>query len=154
MNRTDGQSGFTFVEVLVASVLLVVGVLGLLTAFGQVFRDTTNAGRGAVLNHLATEKLEELRALPFDDTDLDLGVHPDQAADSSGARYYPVARFDEEFSLRWEVSGGPTNGAGAVESGLKTIVVDATYLVRYTMAGEPLRNVNSFETVAGTLVTD
>ena len=154
MRCSEDQSGFTFVEVLVASVVLVVGVLGTLAVFAQAFHDTTSSGRSAVLNHLAAAKLEEIRALPAGVAELNAGIHPEQAADSAGEKFYPVSGFDEDFSLRWQVSGGPTDGAGNPEPGIKTVVVEATYRVRYTVAGAPLMNTSSLEASIGTLVTN
>ena len=154
MRGMEGQSGFSLVEVLVASVLLIVGVVGMLAVFPQAFRNTTNSGREAVLNHLTTEKVEELRGLPLTDAELTAGTHPAQAFDSAGQRYYPVTGFDEDVSLRWQVSTGPTDGTGTAEPDIRTVIVEATYLVRYTAGGAPLTNDNSLEASFGTLLTD
>ena len=154
MRETESQAGFSLVEVLVASVLLIVGVVGMLAIFPQAFRNTTNSGREAVLNHLTMEKVEELRGLPLAHADLSLGFHPAQAFDSAGQRYYPAPGFDEDVSLRWQVSAGPTDGAGTAEPDIRTVVVEATYLVRYTAGGAPITNENSLEAFFGTLLTD
>ena len=150
----SSQAGFSLVEVLVASLLLIVGVVGMLTVFPQAFRNTTNSGRETVLNHLMMEKVEELRGLPLAHADLGAGTHPAQAFDSSGARYYPVSGFGEEVSLRWLVSAGPTDGTGTAEPDIRTIVIEATYLVRYTAGGAPITGDNSLEASFGTLLTD
>ena len=154
MSRSNDQSGFTLVEVLVASLVLVVGVLGMLAVFVQAFNDTTNSGRSVVLNHLAAEKLEELRSLPFDVDELSTGTHPDQANDATGQKYYPAPGFDEDISLRWEVGAGPTDGSGTPEPSIKTIVVEATYRVRYTVEGVPITSATSLEASSGTLITN
>ncbi len=154
MDRVERQSGFTFVEVLVASLILVISISGMLAVFPQALRNTTNSGRAVVLNHLGAEKLEELRATNYDDTDLNAGIHPAQATDASGQKYYPAPGFDDDFSLRWAVSAGPTDGAGNPEPGIKTVVVEATYRVRYTITGEPIMSANSLKAFIGTLVTD
>ncbi len=150
----SSEAGFSLVEVLVASVLLIVGVVGMLTIFPQAFRNTTNSGREAVLNHLAMEKVEELRGLPLTHADLGVGIHPAQAFDSVGARYYPATGFGEEVSLRWEVSAGPTDGTGTAEPDIRTVVIDATHLVRYTAGGAPITGENSIEASFGTQLTD
>ena len=154
MRQSKAQSGFTLIEVLIASVVLAVSVVGMLAVFPQAFRDTTNSGRATVLNHLATGKLEQLRTLPYDDSDLSAGTHPALATDSAGQWYYPVPRYDENFSLRWAVSNGPTDGTGNPVPGIKTVVVEATYRTRYTILGLRIMNENSLTAVIGTLVTE
>ena len=95
--ESHASSGFTLIEVLIASVLLVVGVVGMLGIFPQGYLGTTNSGRISVLNHLAAESIEQLRSLPYDDSDLAAGEHPAQAIDSTGQRYYPIpGRYDLE----------------------------------------------------------
>lgn len=147
-------SGFTLVELLVASLVLVVGIVGMMAVFPETYRDTTDSGTTTVLGHLATEKLEELRSLPYDDGDLSTGTHPAQAIDSKGQRYYPVTGFDEDFSLRWTVSAGPTDGGGNPVADIKTVVVEATYATRYSAGGTPIEDENSLDVVMASLVTE
>ena len=154
VRETGSQAGFSLVEVLVASVLLIVGVVGMLAIFPQAFRNTTNSGREAVLNHLTIEKVEKLRGLALAHADLTVGVHPAQVFDSAGQRYYPVSGFDEDISLRWQVSAGPADGTGTAEPDIRTIIVEATYRVRYTAGGAPITGDNSLEASFGTLLTD
>ena len=150
----EGQAGFSLIEVLIASLLLVVGVVGMLAVFPQAYRDSTNSGRALALNHLAAEEIEVLRGLPLTHADLTVGIHPTPATDSAGQWYYPVPGFDEDFSLRWQVSAGPTDGTGTAEPGIRTVVVEATYRVRYTIAGVPITDQNSLEASFGSLVTE
>ena len=77
-----------------------------------------------------------------------------QAFDSAGQRYYPVSGFDEDTSLRWQVSAGPTDGTGTAEPDIRTLAVEATYLVRYTAGGAPITGENSLGTSFGTLLTE
>ncbi len=154
MRGMGSQSGFSLIEVLVASLLLIVGVVGMLAVFPQAFRDSTNSGREAVLNHLAAEQVEVLRGLSLTHADLAVGTHPAQGIDSTGQRYYPVNGFDEDVSLRWQVSAGPTDGTGTAEPDIRTVVVEATYRVRYTTAGVPITDGNSLEASFETFLTD
>ncbi len=147
------ESGFTLIEVLIASVLMLVGVFGMLAVFPQAYGNSRDAGRVSVLNHLAAEKLEALRALNYSNSDLDPGLHPTLQNDSSGAKYYPVPGFNEAYSLRWTVLDGPTDGGGNPEPDIKTVVVEATYLTRYTLLGIPITADRSLESVFQTLVT-
>ena len=149
-----GQAGLTLIEILVASLLLTVGVLGVFTVFPQALGSARESGRKLVLQQLANERLEALRALAYDDLDLALGVHPPQQSDTSAARYYPVAAFPEEYSLRWTVQAGPTDASGTPDPKMKTIFVEATHRVRYTLAGVPIVQSGSLTTRVHTYLAE
>jgi len=136
----------TLVEVLVASLVLVIGVLGTLAAFPQAFGTAHRSSHMLVLNQLANEKLDSLRALDLDDADLSVGVHPVQGFDSNGDLYYPVPGFSDDYSLRWTVQAGPTDSSGTPEANMRTVVVEVTYWVRYTAGGLPIENDGSLGT--------
>ena len=152
--KRNASAGFTLIEVLVASVVLVVGVVGMMAVFPQSFRDTTNSGRLSMLNHLAAERIEELRRLGYSNSNLNTGTHPTLSTDSTGKKYYAVTGFDEEVSLRWTVSGGPTDGSGNAVADMKTIRIEATYLVRYDNSGNPIEGDDSLTVAMSTFVTD
>lgn len=125
--------GFSLVEALVAMVILIVGVLGLVTMFVYATRMGVRAGQMSVLNHLAAEKIDQLRSLDFDHPDLSPGIHPAVAPVGCTLEcYYPVPGFSADWSLRWVVT------ANAPEPNMKTVVVEAGYLVRYDSAGNRL----------------
>jgi type II secretory pathway pseudopilin PulG len=148
------ESGFTLVEVLMATVIMIVGVFGLMAIFPQAYRTTKESGRRSVLHHLAVEKLDELRALGYDHADLGTGMHPPLGTDSTGARYYPVPGFDERYSVRWRVLPGPTDASGTAMDGLKTIEVEATHGVRYDSGGNPIAGRDGLSTSLRTVVVD
>jgi hypothetical protein len=150
----SGESGLTVVEVLVASVLMIMGILGVLAAFPQALGSARDSGRKLILNRLASQQLETLRALPYNDTDLGMGFHPAQQFDSAGDRYYPVTGLSEEYSMRWRVQTGPTDQSGTAEPNMKRVTVEATYETRYSSAGAPITESRSYETVFHTYVTD
>ena len=143
----------TLVEVLVASLVMVIGVLSTLAVFPQAIRTAHRSSHMLVLNQLANEKLDSLRALDFDHADLSVGVHPVQEFDSMGDLYYPVPGFPDEYSLRWRVQAGPTDGSGTPEANIKTVVIEVTYWVRYTAGGAPIENVGSLSTPFQTYVS-
>ena len=143
----------TLVEVLVASVVLTIGVLGSMAAYPQAIRAAHRSSHTLVVNQLASEKLEALRALDYDHADLALGVHPAQQFDSQGGRYYAVPGFSNDYSLRWTVQAGPTDGTGTAEPDIKTVVVESTFWVRYTSAGVPIENPGSLSNRFQTYVT-
>jgi Tfp pilus assembly protein PilV len=148
-----GQEGLTLVEVLVASVVLMIGILGVMAVFPQSISAVHRSNHTLVLNQLANEKLEELRALDYDHADLAVGVHPAQQSDSRGARYYPVPGFSEDYSLRWTVRAGPTDGSGSIEANVKTVVVESTHWVRYSSGGVPIERNASLSMQFQTYVT-
>jgi len=143
----------TLVEVLVASAVLLIGILGTRAAFPLAIGAAHRASHTLVLNQLANGKLEALRALDYDHADLAIGVHPAQKFDSGGGRYYPVPGFSNDYSLRWTVQAGPTDGTGTAEPNIKVVVVESTYWVRYTAAGVPIENNGSLSSRFQTYVT-
>ena len=144
----------TLIETLVASALMIVGIFGLLAVFPQALTSARESGRVLILNRIAAEHLEQLRSLPYGAADLATGTHPPQQFDSDSDRYYPVGGMDQSYSVRWIVSAGPTDQTGTPEPDMKTVTVEATYLVRYTAAGAPIADQDSLESVFHTFVTE
>ena len=133
---------------------MIVGLVSVMAVFPQSLGTARESSRILVLNRLATEQLELLRSLNYEDSDLSSGAHPTLQFDSDGDRYYPVTGFPEEYSLRWAVQAGPTDGSGTAEPNMKTIVVEATYCVRYTAGGAPIENAGSVTTRFQTFLAD
>ena len=150
MGPARSESGFTLVEVLVASLIMIIGVFGVLASFPHAFRSAKESGHRSVLNHLVGERLDNLRSLDYADTSLALGTHPAQQIDSQSQRYYPVPGFPEEFSLRWTVTNGPTDQSGSSVVKMKIVVVEGTHLVRYTASGTPIAEIDSVTVVTPT----
>jgi Tfp pilus assembly protein PilV len=132
--------------VLLAGSILAVGILGLLALYPQSLESARRSGESLVLHQLANERMEALRSLAHDDADLNAGVHPATVFDSNGDRYYPVSGFPEQYSVRWTVQAGPTDGTGTAEPNMKTVTVEASYRVRYTAGGDPITE-NASQTV-------
>jgi prepilin-type N-terminal cleavage/methylation domain-containing protein len=61
--RRDGPAAFTLVEVLVATVVLAIGLLGVLTAFSIASRVAAASTNDTMLTFLAQEKLSEIQLL-------------------------------------------------------------------------------------------
>lgn len=150
----DGTAGFTLVETLVASLVMIIAVFGIFAIFPQALGSAKQSGRTSVLSQLAAEKLEQLQSLDLSSADLSNGVHPALANHSSGDKYYPVPGFSEDYSLRWTVSAGPTDGSGTAESEMRSVTVEATYFVRYDSLGTAIPGTLSREVACGTFVTD
>ena len=148
------QAGFTLVETLVASVIMTIGIFGVLAAFPHAFRSAKESSHRSVVSHLVSERLDDLRSLDYGDSTLALGTHPTLSSDSQSRKYYPVAGFPEEYSLRWTVTNGPTDSSGSSVADMKIVVVEGTYLVRYTSSGTPVEQTDSVTVVTPTYLAD
>jgi len=131
-----------------------VGLVTVMAIFPQSLGTARESSRILVLNRLAAEQMAVLRSLSYHDSDLSSGSHPTLQFDSHGDRYYPVTGFPEEYSLRWTVQAGPTDGSGTAEANMKTVVVEATYWVRYSAGGVPIENPGSVTARFQTFVAD
>lgn len=74
-----GNAGFTLVEFLVAMTVFAIGVLGIAVTFMHGTRHIGNSGDETKAVELAQQGLENLLAAPFDDPQIDPGVHADPA---------------------------------------------------------------------------
>lgn len=59
------NQGFSFLEILLATVLLSIGLVGLVNAFSIGLSESVEAKHFAVVKNLAEEKLEEIRNLTY-----------------------------------------------------------------------------------------
>ena len=55
------EKGFTFIELLIAVVILAVITVSIMGLLPQAYRQITNGGRISVINHLGYEKLDQLQ---------------------------------------------------------------------------------------------
>lgn len=99
--RDVKNDGFTLIEVLVSATLLTVAVV----ALGHVFIASAAANAGSktvtVATMLASEKLEELRALWFSDPAL--AISPPSALETDTVGYFdePSPGYRRRWSVEW-----------------------------------------------------
>jgi Tfp pilus assembly protein PilV len=62
-----GEAGYTIIEVIVASFVLVVGMLGVLTMLSGALRTTSTTNKRTAATNLARELVETARGLDYDD---------------------------------------------------------------------------------------
>ena len=67
MRNRELATGFTLVEVLVATVIIAIGLLGALTAFSMASRVTAVSTHDTLVSVLAQQRLAEIRALAMSD---------------------------------------------------------------------------------------
>lgn len=61
MNPIKNNSGFTLVEVLVAAVLIVIGLVGMAVLSGKVVQRDSLSEKSSIATTLAQEKVEDLK---------------------------------------------------------------------------------------------
>ena len=70
-----GNTGFTIIEVLIAMVIFSIGILGVAMLQSGSIRGNTSARGVTDIALIATDRLEMLRSLPYDDPALAAGVY-------------------------------------------------------------------------------
>lgn len=75
--RADSDGGFTMIEVLVAMVIVAVVMTSLIGILLSTLTTVVQARQRQTATGLATQSLEQLRALPYNDITLDNGTSPD-----------------------------------------------------------------------------
>jgi type II secretory pathway pseudopilin PulG len=114
MTHTHDGRGFTLIETLIATGLIVTAVAGLAKLFTLSARFTRDAGQFGVALVAAQDKLESLRALPFgyDETGeavTDPGLH----ASPDGTLTGDVDRYVDWIDEGGSIVGGASGDAGA-----------------------------------------
>lgn len=122
-----GQEGFSLLEVVVASVLLGLALIGTgyLFVAGDVNLAEKGHGRGAL--YATRSQLETLQGLPFSHTDLTAGTHEDPGnpiiIDDRGTA---ATGDDLQGYCRWQVvdADDPADGGGESEPDYKEVLVE------------------------------
>ena len=70
-----GNTGFTLIEVLIAMVIFSLGILGVAALQSRSINGNTSARGVTDIALIATDRLEMLRSLPYDDPALATGVY-------------------------------------------------------------------------------
>lgn len=109
MKRRRKSHGFTLIEILVALVILGVSLLALAGLMVTTTRNNASAGQVTEAATLAQDKLEELRAIPWDR----VVSGQDQRTGSTGIR----------FGRNWNV---------AANGNIKTITITVSWSDRFS----------------------
>jgi len=89
-NKTKGQRGFTIVETTIASLVMLVGALGVSSLFLFSTQNNIGGSERALAMAVAQQQLEQIRSVTFEDTTLTAGTMTTTV--TSGGRPYTVQR--------------------------------------------------------------
>jgi len=84
--QLDAADGFTLVEVLIAAVVLVAGILALIGAFGSARKLTLLTERRTVMAHRAQLEIERLQTYPY--SQLAMISAPSHSSEATNPDYY------------------------------------------------------------------
>jgi prepilin-type N-terminal cleavage/methylation domain-containing protein len=83
--KAKGETGFTLLEVLIASAILAVVAVGVLGLFSvAVLRNSSAGDHGTRVTEYGQDKMEQLMALSFSDTASDTTTYPTAATGGNG----------------------------------------------------------------------
>ena len=89
-NKTKGQRGFTIIETTIASLVMLVGALGVSSLFLFSTQNNIGGSERALAMAVAQQQLEQIRSVSFEDTTLTAGTTTTTV--TSGGRPYTVQR--------------------------------------------------------------
>jgi Tfp pilus assembly protein PilV len=89
-NKTNGQRGFTIVETTIASLVMLVGALGVSSLFLFSTQNNIGGSERALAMAVAQQQLEQIRSVTFEDITLTAGTTTTTV--TSGGRPYTVQR--------------------------------------------------------------
>jgi len=90
-NKAEGQRGFTIVETTIASLVMLVGALGVSSLFLFSTQNNIGGSERALAMAVAQQQLEQIRSVTFEDTTLNVGTIT--ATVTNGGRPYTVQRI-------------------------------------------------------------
>ena len=91
----SGEAGFTYTEVLVASLLLAISLLAMCSVFVSGFSDVISAGKNTIGVTAARQMLEDVRSLPYD------SIASLNGFDTDNAATLPASDPALELARRW-----------------------------------------------------
>jgi len=77
MPKIEGNKGFTLIEVMITMLVLTIGLMGMAVMQVQAVKGNKTAFSRTSANAIGSTFLEELKRLPFDDSNLDAGADLD-----------------------------------------------------------------------------
>lgn len=107
------KKGFTLLELLVSSLILAIGIIGLASLFPAAMRSTLLTRQNTQAVEICQATIEFLRSLPFTADELSAGTHGPDTIDSKFVRTYTVTDNHPainmkfiEVKVEWKQVGG------------------------------------------------
>lgn len=131
----DGEDGFTIVEILIASIVLVLASLAVFMTFASAIKNVQRSRESQVSISVAQREMERVRVIPYDEIRLSsVPVDPntaqleprnplDRVQEFSGAPSFDLARAGSGFdpqALVLPVDGGPDGQVDVETPGLRS----------------------------------
>jgi prepilin-type N-terminal cleavage/methylation domain-containing protein len=118
-----GQEGFTLIEAIMATAILVVGLAAVSNLIFVAISSNTLGNRMTTASFLASQKMEQLRSIPFDD--------PAMVDSAANSLQVDQALFNEDntvervgnFHTRWNITT-----VGAFGASLKYLAVQTEFI--------------------------
>jgi hypothetical protein len=101
----DSESGFTLIEVVVAAVVLVTGIMSTLMALDTSRKLSLVSERSTTMSHIAQREIERIQGIPY--ADIGLTGTPGTSTDPNNPDYYVAAGPPATF--QWDHVGGQTS---------------------------------------------
>lgn len=112
--KRQKSRGFTIVEVLVAAVVLMIGIVSVAGVIGSTLGGTARSGYMNQASTLTTEKLEDLNRYPISDPTIIAGGSLTSDVVSAGVPYYDEVYFSPSEGAMEETEAG-LNSNGNVQ---------------------------------------
>ncbi len=84
------KKGFTLLELMVATIILSIGIIGLGVLFPAGLRSSMFTRENTQAIEYCQQELERLRVLSYDSGELNAGTHPDETLNAKYVRNYVI----------------------------------------------------------------
>jgi len=129
--------GFSFIEIIVASVLMSLTVIGLSATFIWTQKRNTILELELQAQNFDRELLDELLLTDYHDPILDIGTY---SYDPNKEQFFDLPKYTEskiEYNLIYNLSGQRSYSVSELKEGISTIGKQITVIVSWVQEGQP-----------------
>ena len=114
ISKRDSDSGYTLIETMIAMAIFAIGFLAIASLQFAASKTNRAGSDYTQASTIATDQLERLMVLPYDDPDLDSAAnpHPDPPDDKQG-----------KYNIQWMVTETDLNADGLNDAKIVNITV-------------------------------